>query len=69
MGLFFVHYQKISIGLLFQDRVNVDFPTELTRHDDPILEIKEDSNGHLRIETEKNVYQQDGYREDLNAAN
>lgn len=63
MKLTFFLFKKIDIGLLFERLVKTPYADSLNTLTDLIKEVKEDSSGRLRIETEKHVYIEEGFQE------
>lgn len=60
----FLKYEKIHVGLLFVGDAEAEYPTDLAGYyDDRIVGALEDFLGRLRIETERHVYLQEGFRE------
>jgi hypothetical protein len=63
---FYIQYKQLigeMKGLMFERRIEVQYPTDLARYDDPITRVTEDSRGYLKVETSQRVYLQEGYME------
>lgn len=58
----FIVYEKIQIGLLFQQRVETDYPFTLVG-DQNVTAVNEDFLGRIRLETDTHVFMQEGFYE------
>jgi len=61
MGTVFLAYTRINPGLLFQEKIEVEYPDQLGSYREPITKVDEDNSGKIRVETANRVYIQEGF--------